>query len=104
MRKTIAKIILCLFGLAFIIILGYLLYLEPFVFGILYGSMFLSLLLSFSLVEVFGVNHNYKIPSNYKVTAKDMNDIKKGINSNELNKRPLTATTLEYFSKENKNN
>ena len=54
MRKTIAKIILCLFGLAFIILLGYLLYLEPFVFGVLYGSMFLSLLLSFSLVEVFG--------------------------------------------------
>ena len=95
MRKTIAKIILCLFGLAFIIILGYLLYLEPFVFGILYGSMFLSLLLSFSLVEVFGVNHNYKKPSNFKVTAKDINDIKKSVNLNELNKRPNTSSTIE---------
>jgi hypothetical protein len=83
MRKTIAKIILCLFGLGFIILLGYLLYLEPFVFGILYGCMFLSLILSFSFVEVFGIERNYKIPSNYKVTAKDINDIKIALEDND---------------------
>jgi uncharacterized protein (DUF58 family) len=108
MRKTTAKIILCLFGLGFIILSVLLIYWMPLYFGFLYGAIICSLLVSFSFVEVFGVRNkipsNYKKPSNFKVTAKVINEIKKAVNSNELNKRPNTSSTWECFSKEDKNN
>ena len=64
MRKIIAKIILYLSILGFIFLLGFLLYLDPFLVGILYSIFAFCLLLSFSIIELFGSDINRYRPSN----------------------------------------